>query len=177
MVRSLLAVSLSCAVVVSCSDSDGQTATPSGLPSLGAPFNCRAPIDVIDVLPDGYEAFADVVALPDGSDVMQGGRSGPDNDLGSRRAFSKMGLLIRPGTSFQIHVGPVSQGNALIHWGNAGNDDPVGSIAVESCSGDPDTWIVFPGGVWTLEPACVELIVLTDVAQEPISLPISTTCS
>lgn len=178
-VSGLMVVALLGTALVSCSDADadGQAAGSRALPPLGAPLNCDDPIDVVDSVPDEYSAFSDVVALPTGEDQLQRGRSGPDNDLESRRMFSKMGLLVRPGTTFQIHVGPASQGNALIHWGNAGTDDPVGSIAVETCAGDSDTWIVFPGGVWTLDPACVDLLVITDSDQEQLQLPIAADCS
>jgi len=151
---------------------------PSGGQSLefdelspGVPFNCDDAIDVVETLPDNYSAFADAMALPTDVETMQRGRSSTDG-----RRFSKMGLIIRPGTTFQIHVAPTSQGNALIHWGNAGINDPSESIAVESCGGDPETWIAFPGGVWTLEPACVTLLVTTEVEREQLELPISMTC-
>ena len=148
----------------------------SDLPPLGDPFNCEDPIEVLNELPDSYSTVADVIALPGTGDILQRGRSGPDNDLESRRAFSKMGLLIRPGTMFQIHVAPDSQRNALIEWGNV-NNAPVSSISVASCPGDANQWLVYPGGVWTLDPTCVELVVLTADASETIRLPIGVPCS
>ena len=91
---------------VACTSTDADT---NNLPPLGDSFNCDDPIDVLQQPPDAYTTVADVVALPVTGDRPQGGRVGPDNDAGSRRAFSKMGLLVRPATTFQIHVAPSSQ--------------------------------------------------------------------
>lgn len=148
------------------------------LGALGAPFNCDDPIDsVVGSPPAGYQTSVGVVALPDGDEQLQRGRTGMDNDADSRRRFSKMGLglLVRPGSSFELHVGPRSQGNALIHWGNAGTDDPVGSLSID-CDGDPERWLVYPGGVWTLEPECVQLLIRIADDTDEINLPIDTTC-
>ncbi len=174
MNRLLIAVLM--IVLASCSDSETQSVERSELPPLGAPFNCEDPPFVVDSLPVNFSEFAGVMALPNAVDKMQRGRSGPDNDLDSRRAFSKMGLFVRPGLTFQIHVGAGSQGNALIHWGNAGSDDPVSSIAVGGCEGDDGTWLGYPGGVWTLDPACVELLVATVDERAQVLLPIGASC-
>lgn len=157
-----------------CATTDGE---PSDLPPLGASFNCDDPIDAVEDPPGSYMTVADVVALPGTGDMLQRGRVGPDNDAGSRRSFSKMGLLLRPATTFQIHVAPDSQRNALIQWGNVDANEPVGSIAVASCPGDTNDWLVYPGGVWTLEPACVELVVLTTETAETVRLPLGAPCT
>jgi len=149
----------------------------SSLPPLSATFSCEAPIDVVGEPPASYSIIADVVALPGADDVLQRGRIGPDNDAGSRRAFSKMGLPVRPSTTFQIHVAPDRQPNTLIQWVNVGENEPVGSIAVDSCTGDVDEWLVYPGGAWTLGPACVELIVLTAEATDEVRLPLGVACT
>jgi hypothetical protein len=157
-----------------CANTDGK---PSALPPLGESFNCDHPIEVVAELPDSYVIVADVVALPGDGGMLQRGRVGPDNDAGSRRAFSKMGLLLRPGTTFQIHVAPDSQQNALFRWGNLGGNGPVGSIVVGSCPGDTNDWLVYAGGVWTLEPACAELVVLTAETVETLRLPLGAPCT
>lgn len=159
---------------VACTSTDADT---NELPPLGDSFNCDDPIDVLQQPPDGYATVADVVAFPVTGDRPQGGRVGPDNDAGSRRAFSKMGLLVRPATTFQIHVAPRSQRNALIQWGNVDANEPVSSIAVSSCPGDRNDWLVYPGGVWTLEPACVELTILTAKATQTIRLAVGAPCA
>ena len=145
------------------------------LPPLGAPFDCAEPIDLLDDLPDGYREFAGVVALPQGEQLQLGG-SGMDFDLGSSRRFAKFGLLIRPQADFQLHVGPQSQFNALIDWGNTVDGRPAGSLAFSSCPGDPATWLAYPGGVWLYEPSCTELVVITKSTTATRRLPVGAGC-
>lgn len=154
---------------VACSDDEAE------LPPLGAPFDCTDPIDVLDDVPDGYREFGGVVALPQGDQLQLGG-SGMESDVGSSRRFAKFGLLIRPQEDFQLHVGPESQYNALIDWGNTVADRPAGSLAFSGCPGEPDTWLVYPGGVWLYEPSCTDLVVITAKAAETFSLPVGAEC-
>jgi hypothetical protein len=173
VMRRFMAAALWSISAVACAgNSEGQG---KNLPPLGDTFNCTDPIDVLQELPDSYATVADVIALPVSGDQGRG-HTGPDNDVGSRRAFSKVGLLVRPATTFQIHVAPSSQRNALIQWGNVEANEPVSSIAVSSCPGDRNTWLVYPGGVWTLEPACVELTILTTKATETVRLAAGAEC-
>jgi hypothetical protein len=143
--------------------------------SLGAQLDCASTIDMLTELPIDYRELAAVVALPE-IDSHQLGRSGPDGDPNSARKFAKMGLLIRRGTAFELHVGGRSQGNALIAWGNIENPGPVSSIAVDDCPGRAE-WLVYAGGVWVLEPACVALIVIAGDETVEMELPIGQTCS
>ena len=154
---------------VACSDDEPE------LPPLGAPFDCTDPIDVLDDVPDGYREFGGVVALPQGDQLQLGG-SGMESDVGSSRRFAKFGLLIRPQEDFQLHVGPDSQYNALIDWGNTIADRPAGSLAFSGCPGETDTWLVYPGGVWLYEPSCTDLVVITAKAAETFSLPVGAEC-
>ena len=171
--RRIVATAVFCATVAACTSFENPL---PDLPQLGKPFNCDDPIDAVAKLPDSYVIVADVVALPDASDLLQREPVRPDNDANFSRAFSKMGLLLRPASTFQIHVAPDSQQNALIEWGNVDAEEPVASIAVGSCSGDTDEWLVYPGGVWTLEPACVELVVVTAQTSEIVRLPLAAPC-
>ena len=49
-------------------------------------------------------------------------------------------------------------------WDNTGSIDPASPLRLQNCQGSR-TWLVYPGGVWTIEPACVTLLVLTDTAR------------
>jgi len=141
---------------------------------LGAELDCANSIDTVAELPTDYVELAGVVALPD-LETHQLGRRGPDGDPDSSRRFAKMGLLICPDTTFELHVGPGSQGNALIGWGNVGDPGPVGSLSVDGCTWDA-AWSVFAGGVWVLEPDCVNLLVVTASGQTELDLPIGASC-
>lgn len=173
-------------VMAACSAPNAEAALAR--PLLGAPLSCDDPIAAFDDLPEDFSAVSGVVAFP--TDPLLGrGRAGPDNDPESARRFSKFGLFVRAGAVFEIHVAGESQANALLHWGNVGPSDPVSSIAVDSCQGSCDPiqpactggeerkWIVFPGGVWTLEPACTSLVVVTDGKRTQVKLPIGEACS
>jgi hypothetical protein len=120
---------------------------------------CVDPIDETDDLPEGYRSTLDVVALPE-TTTHQRGRFDPDSGF----TFSKMGLLVRTGASFHIEVATRSLDNALIRWDNTGSIDPASPLRLQNCQGSR-TWLVYPGGVWTIEPACVTLLVLTDTAR------------
>ena len=165
----VFAAAITLFALAACSDDEVER------PALGAPFDCTDPIDVVDELPDAYEEYGDVVALPV-ADPLQLGRSGMDDDPGSSRRFSKFGLLIRPRSEFELHVGPNSQANALITWGNTNASKPVGSLAFGSCDGNPDTWLVYPGGVWLLEPSCTELVVVTADSSVVVRVPVEAEC-
>ncbi len=155
-----------------CASGTGVSAVQRG--ELGVALDCATSIDTVDGdgmdgLPD-YEVVSDVVALPTGRGHGQG-RTGTDDDPESARRFSKMGLLVRPGTSFLLHVAGGSQGNASITWG--GMQAPVSSVSVDDCDGPADTWLVFAGGIWVLEPDCVDVLVITDDQVATIRVPIA----
>lgn len=186
MVR-LVVISLSLFVVIAgCTTASDST---GGLTGIGAAFSCADPIDAFDDVPDDFNVVSGVVAFPPQDFVLQRGRTGPDNDLDSSRAFSKFGLLVRSGATFEIHVDGESQANALIHWGNTGPNDPVSSLSVDRCTeqcnpstqpscpdGEDLDWFVFPGGLWTLESACVRLVVLTETERSIVDLSAGTAC-
>ena len=144
------------------------------LAPVGAPLDCRDPIDLLDTVPPSYRVVSDVVAFPD-IEMHQRGRTGPEGGPHSARRFSKMGLVIRSGATFEIHVAGDSQDNAVIHWGNTGTGDLVSAIAIDSCSANAE-WLVYPGGVWTLEPDCITLQVVTTETISDVRLPIGTSC-
>ena len=172
-VRRIIAVAVWCLVIAACTPRENP---PPDVPLLGRPFNCDEPIDVLTKLPDSYVIVAGVVALPGASDILQRSPVVLEGDPNFPRAFSKMGLLLRPATTFQISVAPDSRQNALIGWGTNDPEEAVGSIAVGSCSGDTHEWLVYPGGVWTLDPACVELLIVTEQASEIVRLPLDAPC-
>ena len=159
-----------------------------GLRHLGQSFACDGPIAVVDQLPDDYYPVSDVVAFPSDDELQRGGL-GLDNDPGSARSFSKFGLFVRAGADFQIHVAGDSQANALIGWSNVGLPGPVSSIAVDGCPGSCEStgqpecpagvtgqWAAYPGGIWTLEPSCVSLVILTADTTSTVKLPVGERC-
>lgn len=146
-------------------------------------FNCTGAIDVLDEPPEDWSSVLDVVAFP-GDDVLQRGRS----DEESGRRFSKFGLVIRADRSFVLSVAESSRPNALIGWG-VGSDVPAASIEFAGCSGVCETdfqpncplgetgqWVVYPGGMWTVDAACIGLDVMVEDATVEVPIPIGVEC-
>ncbi len=154
------------------------------LASSALAFDCANPIDILDEPPNGWLAVGDVVALP-GDRSLQRGRY--DSELG--RSFSKFGLVMRADRAFSVTVAVESQPNALIGWGTDSRT-PATSIEVTGCAGLCETdwqpncplgasgeWVVYPGGVWTIEPACISIEIVTDAETVTAQLPIGKQCS
>lgn len=147
-------------------------------------FDCLNPIDISDGPPDGYTPILDVVALPSDR-VLQRGRF--DDKIG--RTFSKFGLVLRADRAFTLNLAEASQPNALMGWGAAA-DPPVASLDFTGCSGvcrtdnqpncplgESGDWVVFPGGVWTVDPACIVLEVIVDGEIDAHRLPVGVECT
>lgn len=155
----------------------------SNAPATGAEqsfelFDCEGPIDILDQPPDGWSPILDVMAVPDDNDNTPGRF---DAEVG--RWFSKFGLVIRADQAFTINVADASQPNALMGWNRISNT-PVAAIDIPGCPGVCETdnlncspgetgeWIAYPGGFWTLEPACVSLEITS--AEQTASHQLST---
>lgn len=163
---------IACLVILSVLAATGCSTEP--LPDVvSVGFDCTEPIDRLSEPPEGYTATLNVVALPV-VELHQQGQSQQD-EAGVTRRFSKMGLLIRSDTSFTLRVGEDSRPNAVISWSNTGQPGLVEGLEVDRCPG-PDQWLVYPGGVWVVDPACVTLEVEADGEVESVALPIGERC-
>lgn len=141
-----------------------------------ATLDCASAIDVVQVVPDGFAVIDEVAALPIGA-IHGLGRSGPDEGgLGEMR-FAKMALLVGSNTEFSIEVSDESSTNALIAWSSATSTLPVSSLAAGPClDRGTDDWLVFAGGVWVLEPACVSLQFATSQGTTEVRLQVGAEC-
>ena len=142
-----------------------------------ADLDCAALIDKIAAPPEGYQSVLGVIALPDPDTQHQLGRTDPNSGL----RFAKMGLLVRAGEEEAlITVDPGQAAKIRIGWGTVAAGDPpspppVEQLVVPRCQSD-SVWVVYAGGIWVGEPACVGLTVSTGDRSESISLPIATVC-
>lgn len=147
-------------------------------------FNCADPIDILDEPPDGWLPVLDVIALPDDS-ILEWGSL--DDEVG--RTFSKVGLVIRADEPLTMSIADASLPNAVMGW-NDGSTAPGVAIEIPGCSGTCATdhqpncplgesgkWIVYPGGVWTIEPACVQIEIAAGKRSTTAELPIGVECS
>jgi hypothetical protein len=134
-------------------------------------FDCWGPIDAVEAPPDDWSIVLDVIAFPENS-PLQRGRF--DDEIG--RHFSKFGLVIRSGSPLQLRIGDTSYPNAVMGWG-VGSSEPVGAIDIEGCQASrSEDWVVYAGGVWTVDPACVEIEVSTSNETLSVDLPIGIAC-
>lgn len=121
---------------------------------------------------EGYRWILDAVALPEPHVRHEMGRTDPETGL----KFAKMGLLVKPGRAFAISVDPGQEADIRLAWGHTvDSEPPAQQFVVPGCDGDEE-FLVYSGGVWLSEPACVELTVSTDSRNEPITLPIDAKC-
>lgn len=145
-------------------------------------FDCMGAIDILDAPPDRWSPVLDVIAVPD--EVLQRGRF--DEEMGRR--FSKFGLVIRADRAFVFSVAESSQPNVLMGWGT-GAGLPVPSIEFTGCSGVCETdfqpncplgesgqWVVYAGGLWTTDAACIDVEVVADEQTATARLPVGVEC-
>jgi hypothetical protein len=147
-------------------------------------FDCANPIAILHEPPEGWLPVFDVIALP-GEPILQRGRF--DDELG--RSFSKFGLVIRADQALTLIIAKVSRPNALMGW-NDGLGSPVEAIEIAGCSGtcltdyqpncplgESGNWVAYPGGVWTIDAACIEIEIETADQAATAELPIGVECT
>jgi len=98
-----------------------------------------------------------VVALPISPryPALQTSLSGDGNR--ALRVFAKTGLVIRPGTTFELIVPARFTNRLSIGWGLPGT--PGRRVVVNSCSSPGGGWLAYVGGHWIDHPACAPVIV------------------
>ena len=169
-VFAFVAVAVGVGVVVAVVDRGGEDRV-----LLEATLDCASHIDVVSDLPDGFRVVQGVAAI--NSTIVHGQRRrGTDPSPDSPLRSSKIPLLVRPNQVFQVSVGDDSPESARIDWSSATSRLLVQRVSVGPCAGDPDSWLVFAGGVWVAEPSCVELVFRTSNGSTPVMLSIAEPC-
>ena len=115
-----------------------------------------------------------VVALPasPGYPALQTSLSGDGN--GPLRLFAKTGLLIRPGTTFELIVPGRFTSRLSIGWGAPAT--PSHRVLVGNCAGADGGWLAYAGGYWIDHPACVPIIVRAGGKQQQVHIGVGTAC-
>jgi hypothetical protein len=115
-----------------------------------------------------------VVALPASPGYPALGTSLSGDGNGALRLFAKTGLVIKPGTTFELIV-PARFANRLsIGWGLPGT--PSHRVAVNNCSNPGGGWLAYAGGYWIDHPACVPIIVRAGSKQQEVHIGVGTPC-
>jgi hypothetical protein len=113
-----------------------------------------------------------VVGLPisPGYPALQTALSGN----GALRLFAKTGLVIRPGTEFELIVPARFISRLSIGWGNPGT--PSHRVVVNNCPKAGSGWLAYPGGYWIDHPACVSIIVRAGSKQQLVHIGVGKAC-
>lgn len=175
-----------CAILVfailACGDADptapASTLLDALLPEVTDSLDCSNVIDTLGDVPEGHVVgpFDNVAFV--GADLHPLGRRGPDNDPESARQFAKIPLSMRNGSSpvtILLHVD--SQGDALLGYGQRSAAAPGFAVTAEPCAEPEGAWSVFAGGIWTLQPRCVTLVVIRGgEGPATVDIPVGARC-
>lgn len=115
-----------------------------------------------------------VVALPASPGYSALGTSLSGDGNGPLRLFAKTGLLIRPGTTFELIVPSRFTSRLSIGWGMPGT--PSHRLLVSNCAGTDGRWLAYAGGYWIDHPACVPVIVRAGGRQQQVHIGVGTAC-
>lgn len=116
-----------------------------------------------------------VVALPVSPGYPALGTSLSGDGNGPLRLFAKTGLVIRPGTRFELIVPARFTSRLRIGWGKPGT--PSHRVVVDDCANTGGRrWLAYAGGYWIDHPACVSIIVSVGGKQQQVHIGIGTAC-
>lgn len=152
---------------------DGSS-TSSGTAGAAAALDCGSFIGA-NVRAAPLQVVLGVVALPasPGSPALQTSLSGDGN--GPLRLFAKAGLVIRPGSTFELIVPARFASRLRIGWGAPGT--PSHRVLVGDCAGTGGGgWLAYAGGYWVGHPACVPVIVRAGGRQQQVDIGVGTAC-
>jgi hypothetical protein len=113
------------------------------------------------------------VALPT-FNALQANRSGESDPRA--RLFAKQGLFVASGTSFVLIVPAEWEGRLTIGWGSP--PQRTTHLLVSGCkaTGSQERWLVFAGGFWVAEPACVPLLVKSAGQEQTVLIGVGAAC-
>jgi hypothetical protein len=143
----------------------------SAMPAAESVLDCGSYIDN-NARAAPLQVVLGVVALPvsPGYPALQTSLSGDGN--GPLRLFAKTGLVIRPGTTFELIVPARFTGRFSIGW-----DTPSHRVVVSNCaSTGGGGWLAYAGGYWIDHPACVPIIVRAGGRQQQVRIGVGTAC-
>lgn len=163
----------------------GPTSAPSASPTQSAAATITSPASSTSLLCRDIIASRDVpdadltivfdqVGLPTRS-ALQAATDPLEPDP-SARWFSKVGLFVARGSSFELIVPAEWIGHLTIAWGNPG--ERTTHLYVTGCDATraETAWVVFAGGFWVGEPACVPLLVRAGDREQLLHIGVGAAC-
>jgi hypothetical protein len=130
--------------------------------------------------PSESSVILDGVSLPTGRALQANPDSDPHATL-----FAKDGLLIRRGAAFDLIVPDSWRGRLTVTWGSLAK--PTGHLRVPGCRPtqrmpsssrwDPsDDWLVYPGGYFVSQAACVSVVVKAGQREQTVQIGVGAAC-
>jgi len=159
---------------------NGSSATrPNGVPASSAAPAAGSVLDCGSYIGGNgpvapLQVVLGVVALPVSPryPALQTSLSGDGN--AALRLFAKTGLIIRPGTEFELIVPARFTSRVSIGWGDPGT--PSHLVVVDNCLNPGGGWLAYPGGYWIDHPACVPIIVRAGSRQQQVRIGVGRAC-
>lgn len=150
-------------------DSAASSPAPAGESTLA----CGDSIDE-DAQVGPLRVVLGVVALPvsPGYQALETSPTGAGN--GALRLFAKTGLLVKPGTAFELIVPGQFAGHLSIGWGSPGT--PSQRVVVSDCANPGGGWLAYAGGYWIDHPACVAIVVRAGGQRQQVRIGLGTPC-
>jgi hypothetical protein len=144
---------------------------PSLAPGVSL-VSCASSIRGLSDPSGDYRLVVRNAALPTAS-VLQASDSGGTDP--AARLFAKWGLVVRASATVDLQVGPGWEDRARLGWGSPAV--PAAAVHVPACPAPSSSpWLVFAGGTWVAQPACVPLIVRSQGQQALVHLGVGVPC-
>lgn len=131
----------------------------------------------LDVVPPDFDVIADVVALRtfESAGLASRGTAHDFYDDPTLRLASKIPVMVRRGTTFEIRVPDSFQDRVALDYVTAG--PPALGITFGPCQSETE-WLVFPGYVWLANPECITLeVVLPDSTVSSVRMGLGESCA
>jgi hypothetical protein len=102
------------------------------------------------------------------------------NVVGQLRLGAKSPLLVRAGSEAEIVVAPEWRDRVVFWWGNTGGGTrPASTFLVGPCRPPGSVaggWLVYPGGFFVSDVACVSLLVRAAGVERRVQIGIGDPC-
>jgi hypothetical protein len=140
-------------------------------------LDCRDPIAEMPAPDAGYEVIGDAVAIVTSRSskaALQTREAGDAN--ASQRLYAKNAVLVRRNTRSEFIVPTAWRNRLSFRWGNAGPQEATEHLVVGPCNSAAE-WMVFPGGYFVAENACVQFIVRAADEDHEVSVGVGAPCA
>jgi hypothetical protein len=146
--------------------------------TAAAVLDCRNPIGAADTPRRDVTPIGGAVALQTAATTPAALQTDaiPDPSVPSHHFWAKSPLFVRAGRTARIVVPRDQAGRVAVTWGNTDHDGIASrDFSVGHCP-SASKWIVFPGGFFVAEPACIDLVVHADGEATRVRVGVGAAC-